>query len=71
MLPAGAYHSVRVPEGTARLLFITISPPFDGTARELSAFFAMGTYYTDLSLLREITSRYGLLLEGDNPKSYQ
>jgi quercetin dioxygenase-like cupin family protein len=71
MLPAGAYHSVRVPEGTARMLFITIGPPFDGMARELAAFFAKGTYYTDLSPLREIVSRYGLRLEGDSAKSGQ
>ncbi|MDX1416303.1 MAG: cupin domain-containing protein [Candidatus Promineifilaceae bacterium] len=69
MLPAGAYHSVRVPEGTARLLFITSGPPFDGMAREMAAFFDRGTYYSDLSPLREIAGRYGLRLEDNNPTS--
>jgi quercetin dioxygenase-like cupin family protein len=33
MLPAGASHSVRVPAGTARLLYVTIGAPYDGMAR--------------------------------------
>lgn len=37
MLPAGAAHSVRVPEGSARLLMITIGAPYDGFARDLAA----------------------------------
>lgn len=37
MLPAGASHSVRVPEGTARLLYVTIGAPYDGMAFDLRA----------------------------------
>lgn len=36
-LPAGAAHSVRVPAGRARLLMVTIGPPYDGFAREMAA----------------------------------
>jgi quercetin dioxygenase-like cupin family protein len=63
MLPAGASHSVRVPHGTARLLYITIGPPYDGLARDLSALYASGQ--VDLPRVREIAHRHGLRLEGD------
>jgi len=36
LLPAGAAHSVRIPEGTARLLLVTIGAPYDGFARDLA-----------------------------------
>jgi quercetin dioxygenase-like cupin family protein len=37
VLPAGEVHNVRVPEGEARLLMVTIGPPYDGFARDLAA----------------------------------
>lgn len=67
MLPAGASHSVRVPQGTARLLYLTIGPPYDGMARELSALYAKGA--ADMPSLLAIASRYGLRLEGDSSQS--
>ena len=63
MLPAGASHSVRVPHGTARLLYVTIGPPYDNMARELSALYA--TEKADLRSMLEIAHRHGLQLEGD------
>lgn len=63
MLPAGSNHSVRVPQGTARLLYVTIGPPYDGMARELSALYATGN--ADLSGIVEIAHRHGLRLEGE------
>jgi quercetin dioxygenase-like cupin family protein len=69
MLPAGASHSVRVPHGTARLLYITIGPPYDSMARELSALYAAGK--ADLPSLLGIAHRYGLRLEGDSSQSGQ
>jgi quercetin dioxygenase-like cupin family protein len=39
VLPAGTPHSVRVPEGTARLLMVTIGAPYDGFARDLAALY--------------------------------
>ena len=64
MLPAGSSHSVRVPSGMARLLFITIGPPYDMMARELSELYATGN--ADTSRIIEIAERHGLRLEGDS-----
>jgi quercetin dioxygenase-like cupin family protein len=62
MLPAGASHSVRVPHGTARLLYVTIGAPYDGMARELAALYANGT--ADLPHIIEVANRHGVQLEG-------
>jgi quercetin dioxygenase-like cupin family protein len=35
VLPAGAAHSVRIPEGEARILMVTIGAPYDQFARDL------------------------------------
>ncbi len=66
MLPAGASHSVRVPEGAARLLMITIGAPYDGFARDLSALYSSGT--ADLAGVVAIANRWGVRLEGDSPQ---
>lgn len=65
MLPAGASHSVRVPSGEARLLYVTMGAPYDGMARDLAALYATG----DVSLagIVEIANRHGVRLEGDTP----
>lgn len=63
MLPAGSSHSVRVPSGMARLLYITIGPPYDGMAIELAALYATGNA-APASII-EIANRHGLRLEGD------
>ena len=62
MLPAGSVHSVRVPSGTARWLYVTLGPPYDAMARELSALYASGN--ADGSRIVEIAYRHGLRLEG-------
>lgn len=64
MLPAGASHSVRVPSGTARLLYVTIGPPYDAMARELSALYLSGK--VDLPAIVAIAHRHGVRLEGDS-----
>ena len=60
LLPAGSPHSVRVPEGTTRILMITIGSPFAPFARELSALYAS----SDASLERVVgvARRHGLRL---------
>ena len=63
MLPAGVAHSVRVPEGSARLLYVTIGAPYDGMARELAALYASGQ--VDLASVVAIANRHGVRLEGD------
>jgi quercetin dioxygenase-like cupin family protein len=65
MLPAGAAHAVRVPSGTARLLFITIGAPFDGFSRELSALYVEGK--ASLDNIVAVAHRHGLRLEGEAP----
>lgn len=63
MLPAGVAHSVRVPEGSARLLYVTIGAPYDGFARELAALYASGQ--VDLASVVAIANRHGERLDGD------
>lgn len=63
MLPAGVAHSVRVPEGKAKLLYVTIGPRYDGMARELSALYASGQ--VDAPSIVAIANRHGVRLEGD------
>ena len=46
MLAAGEPHSVRVPAGRARLLMVTVGPPYDGFARAMADLFA-GEYSLD------------------------
>ncbi|HET7726501.1 MAG TPA: cupin domain-containing protein [Candidatus Limnocylindrales bacterium] len=58
MLPRGVPHSVRVPSGSARLLFVTIGAPYAGFAREVSALGAAG--YPAVDRLLEIARRHGL-----------
>lgn len=62
LLPAGSAHSVRIPEGEARLLMVTIGAPYDGFARELSALYASGA--ADLTGVVAIANRWGVQLEG-------
>lgn len=63
MLPAGATHSVRFPKGTAKLLYVTIGPPYDGLARERAALYASGN--VTAAGVVEIAHRHGLKLEGE------
>ena len=63
MLPAGAAHSVRVPEGKAKLLYITIGAPYDGFAREQSALYSSGQF--TLERLVAVAHRHGVYLEGE------
>jgi quercetin dioxygenase-like cupin family protein len=63
MLPAGAFHSVRVPAGTAKLLYVTIGAPYDGMAREMAALYAGGS--ADAAGIVAIAYRHGLRLEGE------
>jgi quercetin dioxygenase-like cupin family protein len=63
MLPAGVAHSVRVPAGSARLLYITIGAPYDGFAREQAALYAQGQ--ASLQSIVAVANRHGVRLEGD------
>jgi quercetin dioxygenase-like cupin family protein len=60
LLPAGSPHSVRVPEGTARILMVTIGAPFAPFARELSTLYASPE--PSLERVVEVAERHGLRL---------
>ncbi len=36
LLPSGVPHSVRIPDGEARIIMVTIGAPYDGFAREMA-----------------------------------
>lgn len=63
MLPAGVAHSVRVPHGRARLLYVTIGAPYDGFARELSALYTSGE--VSLKGVVAVANRHGVQLESN------
>ncbi|HRQ42131.1 MAG TPA: cupin domain-containing protein [Chloroflexota bacterium] len=63
MLPAGAAHSVRVPEGSARLLYITIGAPYANFAREMAALYAQDK--ANGPAIVTVANRHGIRLEGD------
>lgn len=42
-LPAGIPHAVRVPDGEARLIYVTIGPPYDQFARDMARMLADGS----------------------------
>lgn len=63
MLPAGVAHSVRVPEGKAKLLYITMGPPYDGMARGLAALYATGQ--ANVQNVIAAAHQHGVYLEGE------
>ena len=63
MLSAGVAHSVRVPAGSARLLYVAIGAPYDGMAHELAALYAGGQ--ADVANIVAVANRHGVRLEGD------
>lgn len=58
-LPAGKAHSLRVPEGKARLLMVTIGAPYDGFARDLADLYAKGASTVEVV---ETAARHGVRL---------
>ena len=42
LLPRGAAHSVRIPSGTARIIQVSIGPPYDRFATDMARLFAEG-----------------------------
>jgi quercetin dioxygenase-like cupin family protein len=42
LLPRGFPHSTRIPEGTARIVMVTIGAPYDAFGREMARLFAEG-----------------------------
>lgn len=67
MLPPGVAHAVRVPGGSARLLYITIGAPYDGLARDLSALYVQGKASPENMVA--VAHRHGLRLEGEDSEA--
>jgi quercetin dioxygenase-like cupin family protein len=58
-LPAGVPHAVRVPQGRARFVYVTVGPPYDGFAREMARLLAEGA---SLKEIRARASDFGVKL---------
>lgn len=61
LLARGRPHSVRVPDGTARILQVSIGPPYDGFARDMARLFAAGA---GLDEIVDAAGRHGIRLGG-------
>ena len=59
LLPRGVPHSVRVPDGTARIIQVSVGPPYDGFARDMSRLMLAGAPLPDIVAAAE---RHGVTL---------
>jgi hypothetical protein len=59
LLPRGVPHSVRVPEGSARIIQVSIGPPYDGLARDMARLMAAGA---GLDEIVDAAQRHGVRL---------
>lgn len=58
-LPAGIPHAIRVPEGTARIIQVSMGAPYDAFAREMARLFRDDAPIADLA---EAAGRFGVKL---------
>jgi quercetin dioxygenase-like cupin family protein len=61
MLRAGASHSLRIPDGRARLLMVTVGAPYDGFAKAVSVLLQRDGYTA--SDLVATAERFGVTLD--------
>jgi quercetin dioxygenase-like cupin family protein len=59
LLPKGVPHAIRVPAGSARLIQVSIGPPYDGFARDMARLFSEGA---GLPKIVEAADRHGVRL---------
>jgi mannose-6-phosphate isomerase-like protein (cupin superfamily) len=59
LLPRGVPHSVRVPEGSARIIQVSIGPPYDGLARDMARLMAAGASLDEIVVAAQ---RHGVRL---------
>jgi hypothetical protein len=57
LLPKGVPHAIRIPEGEARLIQVSIGSPYDGFARDMAALLARGAPLEDIA---EAAARHGV-----------
>jgi quercetin dioxygenase-like cupin family protein len=65
LLPRGVGHSTRIPEGTARIMMITIGAPYDRFAREMATLFEAGAALPEIA---EAAARHGVTLVPPDPE---
>jgi mannose-6-phosphate isomerase-like protein (cupin superfamily) len=58
-LPAGESHSVRIPQGEARLIQVSVGAPYDAFARDVARLFAESA---PLERIAEVAARHGVTL---------
>ncbi len=49
LLPRGVSHAIRVPSGSARILQVSIGPPYDAFARDMARLLAAGVPLTEIA----------------------
>jgi mannose-6-phosphate isomerase-like protein (cupin superfamily) len=49
LLPQGVPHTIRVPEGRARIIQVSIGAPYDGFARDMARLFAAGAPLAEIA----------------------
>jgi hypothetical protein len=59
LLPAGVAHCIRVPSGRARIIQVSIGPPYDDFARGMARLFSSGA---PLDTIAEAAARHGVRL---------
>lgn len=59
LLPHGIAHSVRVPQGTARLVQVSVGAPYDAFARDMARLFARDA---PLAEIAEVAAHHGVRL---------
>ena len=59
LLPHGVPHAIRIPQGMARLIQVSIGAPYDGFAREMSRLMNGGA---PLEEIAEAANRFGVRL---------
>jgi mannose-6-phosphate isomerase-like protein (cupin superfamily) len=59
LLPRGVPHSIRIPEGTARIIQVSIGDPYDGFARSMASLFAEGAPFERVA---EVAGTFGVRL---------
>ena len=60
LLPKGVPHAIRVPEGEARIIQVSIGHPYDGFARAMATLFAEGA---PLERIVEAAAEHGVALD--------
>jgi hypothetical protein len=58
-LPAGVPHAIRIPEGSARIIQVSIGAPYDGFAREMARLSQAGAPLEDIAAA---AGRFGVSL---------